>query len=134
MVIRDSAAEVLASCSQILDVNLSTKMAKLVAIHKCLQFCVDCGLVPCTFETDNASLVKWITEKDKWNSDGGTILYDISNLNSTLKRMTFCHVQKRHNKAAIELAKYAWGISEDVYWMEDFPGCIRKDIEADMPS
>ncbi|KAK3211851.1 hypothetical protein Dsin_016557 [Dipteronia sinensis] len=43
------------------------------------------------------------------------------------------NLMKRHNKAAHELAKYALGIDEDVYWMEDFPGYIRKGIEADMP-
>ncbi|KAK3211639.1 hypothetical protein Dsin_016345 [Dipteronia sinensis] len=110
MVIRDSTVEVLASCSQIFEANLSTKVAKLVVIHKCLQLCIDCGLVPCVIETDDASLVKWITEKDKWNSKGGTILYDISNLTSSIKGMAFRPVQKRLNKAAHELAKYALGI------------------------
>ncbi|KAK3222522.1 hypothetical protein Dsin_009547 [Dipteronia sinensis] len=23
---------------------------------------------------------------------------------------------------------------EDIYWMENFPSCVRKDVKADMPS
>ncbi|KAK2647826.1 hypothetical protein Ddye_015315 [Dipteronia dyeriana] len=42
--IRDSRGNVLASCSQVFEATFRIKIAKLMAILKCLQFGYDCGL------------------------------------------------------------------------------------------
>ncbi|KAK3192992.1 hypothetical protein Dsin_024302 [Dipteronia sinensis] len=132
-VIRDSTGAVLAYCSQIMEANFSIKVAKLVAIRKCLIFCVDCGLTPCVIESDEATVVKWINDEDIRNSDCGIILSDISTMISNLHGVTVRHVRKRFNKAAHAQAKNALGISEDAFWMEEYPDCISKEVEADMP-
>ncbi|KAK3198084.1 hypothetical protein Dsin_021499 [Dipteronia sinensis] len=129
-VIRDSTGAVLASCSQIMEANFSIKVAKLVAIRKCLLFYVDS---PCVIESDEATVVKWINDGDRWNSDCDIILYDISTMISNLHGVTVRHVRKRFNKAAHALAKNALGISEDAFWMEEYPDCISKVVHADMP-
>ncbi|KAK3206742.1 hypothetical protein Dsin_020788 [Dipteronia sinensis] len=132
-VIRDSTSAVLASCSQIMEVNFSISVAKLVAIWKCLLFCIDCGLTPCVIESYEASMVKWINDGDRRNSDCGIILSDISAMISNLHGVTVRHVQKRFNNTAQALVKNALGISEDALWMEEYPDCISKEVEADKP-
>ncbi|KAK3211391.1 hypothetical protein Dsin_016097 [Dipteronia sinensis] len=132
-VIRDSTGAVFAFCSQILEANFTIKVAKLVAIQKCLHFGINCGLSPCIIESDEASVVKWINDGDMGNSVCDTLLSDISSTISNLNGVTFGYVHKRFNKVAQALAKNALGISENAYWMENYPGCISKEIDADMP-
>ncbi|KAK0605869.1 hypothetical protein LWI29_031662 [Acer saccharum] len=91
------------------------------------------GRLKATDKEDSLWGMKQQEEDINKGKKGGTIIYDILTMLSNLKGMAFGHVQKRFNKAAHELAKYALGISEDVYWMEDYLGCITKEIEADKP-
>ncbi|KAK0593219.1 hypothetical protein LWI29_033116 [Acer saccharum] len=58
VIIRNSGGMVLASCSLVSDGNLSPKVAKLLAILRCLQFGIDCGLAIRNIETDKASVCK----------------------------------------------------------------------------
>ncbi|KAK3195373.1 hypothetical protein Dsin_026683 [Dipteronia sinensis] len=132
-IIRDSTGAVFASCSQILKANFSITVAKLVAVQKCLHFGMDCGLIPCMIESDEASVAKWINDGDNGNYECDTLISDISSTSSNLNGVTFGHIHKRFNKVAQTLAKNALGISEDAYWKEDYPGSISKKIEANMP-
>ncbi|KAK2657020.1 hypothetical protein Ddye_010072 [Dipteronia dyeriana] len=62
--IRDSGGKVLASCSQVFEATFRIKIAKLMAILKCLQFGYDCGLSLKVIESDEATVVKWINDGD----------------------------------------------------------------------
>ena len=104
-----------------------------MAIQNCIRFGIECGLFPSVIESDEAIVVKWLNDDDRRNSECGIILEDITNTISNLNGVTISHVQKRFNKVAHALAKNALGISEDAYWMEDYPGCISRMVEADKP-
>ncbi|KAK3221557.1 hypothetical protein Dsin_008582 [Dipteronia sinensis] len=129
----DLNGEVLASCSQVIEAYLSTKDAKLTAIVKSIQFVLDCGLEPCMFEVDEATVVKWIIEGSHSSSKNGVLLNDICSLSTKLRLVKFGHVPKKANSVARGLARRALEITRDAYWMEEFPGCVKDLVEADMP-
>ncbi|KAK0580997.1 hypothetical protein LWI29_008684 [Acer saccharum] len=95
IVIRGPTGEVFAYCSQIMEANFNIKVAKLVSIQKCIQFGIDCGLSPCVVESNEASVVKWISDGERKNSEYGIILADISSTIYKLNGVTFSHVQKK---------------------------------------
>ncbi|KAK2644874.1 hypothetical protein Ddye_020069 [Dipteronia dyeriana] len=125
--------EVYASCSQVSEVFLNNKAAKHMAILKSIQFVIDCGLEPCVFEVDDEEVVKWIKDGSHKSSEFGVILDDICSLGSRLNSMMISHSLKNSNQVAQSLAKYATKIDEDIFWMEEFPACVKNFVEADMP-
>ncbi|KAK3177455.1 hypothetical protein Dsin_033183 [Dipteronia sinensis] len=100
IIIRNSAGEVMACCSQRKVANYNNKLLILIAIQRGLQFGIECGLTSSKIESDNATVVDGLTKA---------------------------------NKAALILAKNALTISEDSFWMEDFPVCISNIVEHDKP-
>ncbi|KAK0582572.1 hypothetical protein LWI29_027201 [Acer saccharum] len=130
IIVRNSARDVLACYSQMLEVNLSTKIAKLVAIQKGFQFGIECDLTPSKIETDNARVVKWINLGLHRDTDYGTLLLYIDVMNAETRGMSFSHISSLANKAALSLTKNELIIVEDRFWMEEYPGCIRRIVEA----
>ncbi|KAK3212070.1 hypothetical protein Dsin_016776 [Dipteronia sinensis] len=134
VIIQDSIGNELASCAQSSVANLSTKAAKLTAILKSIRFSMDCGLAPCVFEIDDALVVKWINEVQLNLSENGVLLDDINSLASNLRSVSFSHTSKGANGTARRLARHALDITEDAYWMQEFPTCIRELVLADKHS
>ncbi|KAK0599425.1 hypothetical protein LWI29_005166 [Acer saccharum] len=133
VVVRDHRGEVFASCSQTLEANLTIKAAKLTAFLKNIQFVIDCGLEPCVFEGDDATVVKWTKEDSHYSSDNGFLLNDISSLCKQFSFVKFGHCPKRANLVASALACHALKISNDGFWMEECPGSISEIVEVDKP-
>ncbi|KAK3228673.1 hypothetical protein Dsin_000554 [Dipteronia sinensis] len=134
IIIRNCKGEVMASCAQTVKANLGLKSAKLTAMLKSILFSRDCGLAPCLFEMDEANVVKWILDGDYRDSEYGLILDDIESLISNFTRGNFTHTGKHTNRVAHGLATFALQSSEDTYWIDEFPSCVRKDVEGDMSS
>ncbi|KAK0602913.1 hypothetical protein LWI29_038208 [Acer saccharum] len=134
IVIRDSNGEVFASCVQSFEANLSTKAAKSMAFARSIQFVLYCGLEPCIFEADDATIVKWIKDGSHRTSEYGLLLEDISNLSMKLRMVNFDYVPRCANVVAKGLAKHALEINSDIYWMEEFPEYIKDLVKADKPS
>ncbi|KAK0580217.1 hypothetical protein LWI29_038159 [Acer saccharum] len=105
-------------------------IANVMAIQRGVQFGVDCGLNPNMIESDEATVVKWINLGLFRDSDFGTILSDIDVLRTTFSGMRFCHIP---TQVALSLAKYVLCSTDDRFWMEDYPACIRSIIVAEKP-
>ncbi|KAK1592157.1 hypothetical protein Q3G72_020380 [Acer saccharum] len=133
VVIRDADGEVLACCSQRLETNMSNKAAKLIAIQKGIQFGVDCGFPSCVAELDDAEVIDWIVSGSLLDSEFGAVLVELKNLADGPIGQLFRYVTKSANKAAHGLSRYAMGIMEDTYWLEEFPMCIGRVIDSDKP-
>ncbi|KAK0583954.1 hypothetical protein LWI29_005542 [Acer saccharum] len=133
IVIRNCKGEVMASCAQSVMANLSLKSAKQ-AMCKSILFSCDCGLASCSFEMDEACIVKWIVNGDYKESENGLILDDIDSLVSDLGEVIFNHTDRRANRVAQGLATFALMSNEDTFWMEDFLICVRDKVLADMPN
>ncbi|KAK3229832.1 hypothetical protein Dsin_001713 [Dipteronia sinensis] len=133
VIIRNSGGQVLASCSLVSEGTLNVKVAKLMAILKCLQFGIDCGLTLGSIETDEANIVKWLQNDCYLDSDFGLIISEILDLRDKMGGVAFSCTRKVANNVANILALYALRNRNDSYWMEDYPLCLRKDLEADMP-
>ncbi|KAK3189665.1 hypothetical protein Dsin_029226 [Dipteronia sinensis] len=133
IVIRNSKGEVMASCAQSMVANFSVKTAKLFAVWKSIIFSGDCGLTPCSFELDEACIVKWIKNGCHRDSANGIILNDIDLMVANLGEVAFCHTDKSANRVARGLAIFALKSSDDTFWMEYFPCCDNEMLQADMP-
>ncbi|KAK0591466.1 hypothetical protein LWI29_002387 [Acer saccharum] len=116
VIIINSGGMVLASCSLVSDGNLSPKVAKLLAILRCLQFGIDCSLAVENIEKDEASVVKWTNDVGYLEADFGMVISEILDLKEKM------------------VLGDALRTNRDSYWMEDYPLWIRKVVEADMPN
>ncbi|KAK1567384.1 hypothetical protein Q3G72_011503 [Acer saccharum] len=83
-------------------------------------------------ESDEATVVKWIKEGLNLESEYGTVVSEINCLIDKETETTVCAISKEANKVANGLAEKALRIDENAYWMEEFPNCIRKEVETDM--
>ncbi|KAK0600445.1 hypothetical protein LWI29_015099 [Acer saccharum] len=124
MVIRNCEGLVLAAGSMCLEGTFNIKTAKLLAILRCIQFSFDCGLRLKKIESDEATVVKWIKEGLNLDSDYGTLLSEINCLIDKEKEAKVCAISKDANKVAK-------GLAEKAYWMEEFPECVREEVETD---
>ncbi|KAK4841541.1 hypothetical protein QYF36_006108 [Acer negundo] len=61
-----------------LEANMSYKAANLIAIHKGLQFGIDCGLSPHVIELDDKKVIAWVNSGSHFDSTFGAILMDIN--------------------------------------------------------
>ncbi|TXG68158.1 hypothetical protein EZV62_003093 [Acer yangbiense] len=78
MIIRNFEGKVLAAGSIFFEGTYSIKIAKLMAILRCIQFGNDCGLRLKKIESDEATVVKWIKEGSNLDSDYGPLLSEIN--------------------------------------------------------
>ncbi|KAK0574960.1 hypothetical protein LWI29_031553 [Acer saccharum] len=132
MIIRNYVGNVMVAGSIIFAGTFSIKIAKLMAILRCIQFGNDCGLRLKKIESDEATVVKWIKEGLNLESEYGTVVSEINCLIDKQTETTVCAISKEANKVAKGLAEKALTIDENAFWMEDFPNCIRKEVETDM--
>ncbi|KAK0603449.1 hypothetical protein LWI29_005086 [Acer saccharum] len=133
VVVRDSEGEVLGCCSQNLETIMSSKAAHLLAIQKGIQFWVDCGFLIFVLEVDDAKVIDWINSGSHLDSEFGAILQEITILTEGPDGQLFRYTTKTSNKTAQGLSNYALGITEDMYWLEEFPICIARVIESEKP-
>ncbi|KAK0602442.1 hypothetical protein LWI29_033421 [Acer saccharum] len=133
VVIRDHLGFVLASCSQVMAASFGAAMAETMAIYRGLLFSRDCGLGPCHLESDAVVIVKRINEGSHLDSESEGILAEISSRLSNLKVRSVNHVPRLANCVAHGLAKFALKVVDDLFWMEDYPPCVRKAVLLDMP-
>ncbi|KAK3211757.1 hypothetical protein Dsin_016463 [Dipteronia sinensis] len=134
IVIRDHSGAVMASCSLTLAAFFDANTAETMAIYRGLIFSRDCGLFPCVIESDAAAVVKWINENSHRDSISGNILAEISALVSSLHVISVSHIPRLANNVAHGLAKSALMVVEDRFWMEEFPPCVRRAVQLDMPT
>ncbi|TXG66459.1 hypothetical protein EZV62_007734 [Acer yangbiense] len=133
IIIQDFNGEVFASCAQSIAANYNFKAGTLAVILRSIHFVLDCGLEPCMFEADDASVVKWFNDGSHSLSENGVLLDDIKFSSSLLRIMRLDYVPKKANRVAQGLAQYALVHADDTFWMEDFPDCVKSFIEADKP-
>ncbi|KAK3230547.1 hypothetical protein Dsin_002428 [Dipteronia sinensis] len=118
VVIRDHTGFVLASCSRSVDACFDARMVEILAICRWVIFSKDCGLSPCTIESDATVVVKWINDGGHLESASGVILTDISLLISNLCVVSVKHVPRLANCVAHGVVKLVLTGIEDLFWIE----------------
>ncbi|KAK0591013.1 hypothetical protein LWI29_034474 [Acer saccharum] len=131
IIVRNEAGEVMACCSQKLKAYISVETANAMAIHRGVQFGIDCGLNPSLVDSDETLVVKWINQGNFRDSKFGTILSDIDDLRTANSGVSFSYITSQANRAALNLAKFALRIAEGTFWIEDYPACNRSIVEDD---
>ncbi|KAK3189610.1 hypothetical protein Dsin_029171 [Dipteronia sinensis] len=134
IVIRDHSGAVMAFYSLTLAAFFDANTAETMAIYRGFIFSRDCGLFPCVIESDAAIVVKWINKDGHRDSISGNILAEISALVSGLHVNPVSHIPRLANNVTHGLAKFALMVVEDRFWMEEFPPCVRRAVQLDMPT
>ncbi|KAK3194881.1 hypothetical protein Dsin_026191 [Dipteronia sinensis] len=132
LVIRDTSGFVMVASSQVIVGNFNAQVAEASAILRGIQLSKDCGFSPCIFEFDAEVVIRWINSSSHLESVCGAILSDIHFLNSEMVGACFDYVSRQGNQIAHLLAKNALLLSEDRYWMEEYPYCVAKAVHVDM--
>ncbi|TXG57888.1 hypothetical protein EZV62_015717 [Acer yangbiense] len=96
-----------------------------------LQFGIDCGLSNDVIEVDIKEIINWINNGIHMDYDFGVILADVVKLSRTTEDRVFRSIKRSANTATYDLACYSIRLASDVFWLEDFPNCIGKIVEAD---
>ncbi|KAK2638423.1 hypothetical protein Ddye_026218 [Dipteronia dyeriana] len=91
------------------------------------------GLCPCNVESDAEVVVRWINDGSHLDSMCGAILADISLISSEMIGMSFNYVPRQANRVAHMLDQNALLLTDDRFWMEEYPCCVTKVVQADMP-
>ncbi|KAK0579988.1 hypothetical protein LWI29_034604 [Acer saccharum] len=128
IIIRNCKRELMASCSQQVLANFSLKSAKFTAVCKSIIFSCDCGLILCSFEVDDANIVRWIANGDLRESDNGSVLEDIDSLVAKLGGVSFCHTNRVANRVAKGLANFALKCDDNTFWMEEVSSCVSDTV------
>ncbi|KAK0587571.1 hypothetical protein LWI29_025050 [Acer saccharum] len=131
-VIRNSEGRVLACCAQACDANFDMETTKAIAVYKALKFCSDCGWSSCIVESDSVNVFNNIVKEGPLDSRYGSVLNSINLLISNRGKVLFNYVSAKANRVAGALAIEALGNSEDVFWKDDAPMCIKRLLEEDL--
>ncbi|KAK2634429.1 hypothetical protein Ddye_029221 [Dipteronia dyeriana] len=78
MVIRYNTGSIMVSCCQILEANVDSHVAEIMAIFRGILFSKDCGLNPCLLESDKGVAVERVLNNNFLNASYGSILSDIA--------------------------------------------------------
>ncbi|KAK3188605.1 hypothetical protein Dsin_028166 [Dipteronia sinensis] len=132
LVIRDTTGFVLAASSQVMEGYFTAQVAEAIAILRGVQFSKDCGLSPCGFESDAEVVVGWINDRNLLESVCGVILSDIISLVDNMDGVCFDYVPRQGNRVAHLRAKHALLLTEDRFWMEEYPCCVTKAVQLDL--
>ncbi|KAK3211234.1 hypothetical protein Dsin_015940 [Dipteronia sinensis] len=131
--IRDSTGSVMASSSQVMTGYFNAQAAEAIAILRGIHFSTDCGSSPCYVESDAEVVVRWINESSHLDSMCGAILAEIILSSSEMIGLCFNYVPRQANQVAHLLAKNALLLTANRFWMEEYPCCVTRMVQADMP-
>ena len=120
-VIRNAAGEVMAALSARGDAMADSEEAEVRACRKALEFAIDARFSELMVEGDNSVVMSTISaNKPNW-SRLGVIYDDIGFLATGLTYVSFSCIRSNANSVAHSLARYAYGLVEEVVWWEDSP-------------
>ncbi|TXG51180.1 hypothetical protein EZV62_023704 [Acer yangbiense] len=131
IIIRDARGLVMASCSVQLVAGIDAWAANALAILNSIQFGSECGLFPFIIESDTKRVVNGINNGSHLNSNYRSILIDIDRLLFFWRVSSVNWAPAGCNKVAHGLAMEARSIMEDIFWMEDFPRIVRREVESE---
>ncbi|KAK3222031.1 hypothetical protein Dsin_009056 [Dipteronia sinensis] len=118
----------MASSSQVMAWYFNAQATEAIAILRGIQFSKDCGLSPCYVKSDAEVVVRWINESSHLDSLCGAILADIILISSEMIGLCFNYIPRQANQVAQLLAKNALLLTDDRFWMEEYPCCVTRMV------
>ncbi|KAK0577423.1 hypothetical protein LWI29_032829 [Acer saccharum] len=85
------------------------------------------------YESDAEIVVKWVMEGGHGDTVCGMILADIDALRMASDVLIVACTPRKANQVAHGLAKQALKNCGDFFWIEEFPLCVARAIQDDMP-
>ncbi|KAL5810001.1 hypothetical protein ACOSQ4_026569 [Xanthoceras sorbifolium] len=129
--IRNSAGLVMAAGSVKLCGSFPPLLAETLAIRRGMQLALETGLSPLLLESDCLGAINAVKARSVLCSDMGLVLADICSLSSNLNVVSFSFIPREANKVADSLAKFALGLSSDLFWLESCPPCGELLVHGD---
>ncbi|KAK3229198.1 hypothetical protein Dsin_001079 [Dipteronia sinensis] len=119
--------------SQVMEWSFNAQVAEAIIILKGIQFSKDRGFSPCIFESNVEVVIMQINDRSHLESVCGVILSDINSLTAEIVGVCFGYVPRQGNQVAHLLAKNALLLTKNRFWMEEYPCCVAKTVQVDMP-
>ncbi|KAL5743416.1 hypothetical protein ACOSQ2_026532 [Xanthoceras sorbifolium] len=129
--IRNSAGLVMAAGSVKLCGSFSPSLAETLAIRRGMQLALETGFSPLLLESDCLGAINAVKARSVLCSDMGLVLADIFSLSSNLNVVSFSFIPREENKVADSLAKFALGLSSDLFWLESCLPCVELLVHGD---
>ncbi|KAK9987891.1 hypothetical protein SO802_028130 [Lithocarpus litseifolius] len=130
-VIRNNQGEVMAAMATKGPPVSCSEEAETMACRKALEFAVDAGFHELIVEGDNITVMRAVSSSTRNFSMLGTVIADIHCLLCGLRGISISCVHRDGNRVAHVLAKFAKGIDEDMYWIEEVPQVAEDSVYQD---
>ncbi|KAK3229701.1 hypothetical protein Dsin_001582 [Dipteronia sinensis] len=104
-----------------------------VAILRGIEFAKDMGLLPEVVKSDTLGVVKLINAGSIISADLGFVLSDILHNLSNVDIEPVLYVSRKANMVAHSISKMALSISQDCFWVEEFPPSVGNLVLRGLP-
>ncbi|XP_023884299.1 uncharacterized protein LOC112028995 [Quercus suber] len=129
--IRNNQGEVMAAMAARGPPVSCSEEAETLACRKALEFAVDVGFSELIVEGDNINVMRAVSASTRNFSMLGNVIADIHCILCGLGGVSISCVRRDGNRVAHVLAKFARGLNEDMYWMEEVPQVAVESVYLD---
>ena len=130
-VIRNNQGEVMAAMATRGPPVSCSEEAETLACRKALEFAVDAGFSKLIVEGDNINVMRAVSSSTMNFSMLGNVIADIRCILCGLGGVSISCVKRDGNRVAHVLAKFAKGLDEDLFWMEEVPQFAVESVYQD---
>ena len=129
--IRNNQGEVMAAMATKGPSVSCSEEAETLACRKALEFAIDAGFSELIVEGDNINVMRAVSSSTMNFSMLGNVIADIHCILCGLRGLSISCVKRDGNWVAHVLAKFAKGLDEDMYWMEEVPQVVVESVYQD---
>lgn len=130
IIIRDTFGQTLACLSSSYTSSPDPILAECETLKRALIFYEELGLDRVEFEGDTKYVIDIILQKDKCNTQFGSLMEDLEYLLQRQPLWSLHFIHREGNNAAHRLAKLCLTLDEERVWIEEFPPVISTAILA----
>ena len=130
--IRNNQGEVMAAMATRGPLVSCSEEAETLACRKALEFAVDAGFSELIVEGDNINVMRAVSSSTMNFSMLGNVIAAIRCILCGLRGVSISCVKREGNQVAHVLAKFAKGLDEDLFWMEEVPQVAMESMYQDI--
>ncbi|TXG70342.1 hypothetical protein EZV62_005277 [Acer yangbiense] len=134
VIIRDCRGSVMASSAQPISAAFSPQVTEAVAILRDLHLALDCGLLPCSLESDAQVVVNFIDMDGFHCSEVGLFVKDIRLFLERFPLWSISFTPRSANVAAHCLVKLGLSFIVDRFWIEECPPSVYPVVLGNCPT
>ena len=131
IIARNEKGEVMGVVQATIDGVTEPKVIKAYAACRGMKFAQQTGFTNIILEGDSLPVILKILQLDPSLSFIGNLTEKVKSMKKNFRKCKIQHVKREANGVAHSLAKSAFNLSEDVYWVEECPDHLILVIISD---